>query len=156
MTARSTEPGRFRPSDPATQGEVIDAMYRMAGSPSILNEFGQALQGRDAAYEWVRSNGILPIGGSYSLGSPITRQDIALLFARLASVLRLRYPVVRPAPAFADEWQIEAVARTPVIDLYRAGIINGRTPGTYVPLGYMTRAEFAAVLNRFAEAIGGW
>jgi len=156
MTARSSEPGRFRPNDPVTQGEVIDAMYRMAGTPTVLNQNGQSLQGRDASYEWVRSNGIRPIGGYYNLNSPITRQDIALLFSQLVSALHLRYPTVREAPAFADEWQIEPTARTPVINLYRAGIINGRTASTFVPQGNMTRAEFAVTLYRFAEAIGGW
>ena len=153
MTARSSEPGRFRPNDPVTQGEVIDAMYRMAGSPSVINQYGQPLQGRDASYEWVLANGILPIGGYYYLDSPITRQDIALLFSRLVSVMRLRYPVVREAPAFADEWQIDPVARSAVTSLYRAGVINGRSAVTFVPLGNMTRAEFAAVLYRFSDAV---
>ncbi|MCL2151449.1 MAG: leucine-rich repeat protein [Oscillospiraceae bacterium] len=156
MTAKSAEPGRFRPADAVTQGEVIDAMYRMAGSPTVMNQHGQALQGRDASYEWARSISIAPIGGYYNLGSPITRQDIALMFAQLVSVLRLKYPVVRDTPAFADDWQIEPAARTPVINLYRAGIINGRSDSTFVPLGNMTRAEFAAVLHRFAVALGGW
>ena len=156
MTSRSDEPGKFRPSDPATQGEVIDAMYRMAGSPTVLNQYGQALQGRDASHEWALSNGILPISGYFNLGSPITRQDTALLLARMVSVLRLRYPVIREAPAFADEWQIEPAARSAVTSLYRAGIINGRSASTFVPLGNMTRAEFATLLRNFAEAMGGY
>ena len=156
MTARASEPRRFRPSDTVTQGEVIDALYRMAGSPTIMNQYGQALQGRDAAFEWVRSNGILPLGGFYELNSSITRQDIAVIFSRLVSVLRMRYPVVRAAISFADEWQIDPNARTAVNDIYRAGVMGGRTANTFVPLGYVTRAEYAAVLHRFAEAMGRW
>jgi len=156
MFARSSEPGRFRPSDPATQGEVIDAIYCMAGSPTILNANNQVLQGRDAALEWVRANAILPIGGYFNLNSAITRQDLTVLFGRLVSVLRLRYPVVRGAPAFADDWQIDQVARSHVIDMYRAGIINGRTASTFVPMGTLSRAEFATFLRQFAEAIGHW
>jgi len=68
----------------------------------------------------------------------------------------LRYPVVRGAPNFADEWQINNSARSHVIDMYRAGIINGRTSSTFVPLGNMTRAEFAVLLQRFSDAVGGW
>jgi len=156
MTSRASEPKKFRPSDFVTQGEVIDAMYRMAGSPSILNMYGQPLQGRDASLEWVRSNSILPLGGIYNLNSAITRQDIAVLFTRLVSVLRLRLPVVQNAPSFADDWQIDSNARASVINLFRAGVIGGRTVNTFVPLGNMTRAECAAVLQRFADALGNW
>jgi len=156
MSARAQEPRKFRPSDAVTQGEAIDALYRMAGSPSVLNQFGQPLQGRDASFEWVRQNGILPVSGNYNLDSGINRQDIALLFNRLVTVLRLSYPVVREAPNFADEWQIDPNARSSVISLYRAGIIGGRTATAFVPLGQMTRGEYAAMLHRFSEAIGRW
>ena len=154
MTARPSEPRRFRPSDTVTQGEVIDALYRMAGSPAVMNMYGQPLQGRDAAYEWVRSNGILPLGGSYNLNSSITRQDIAVIFSKLVTVLRMRYTVVRAAQSFADDWQIDANARGAVNDIYRAGIMSGRTANTFVPLGNVTRAEYAAILQRFSEAMG--
>ena len=154
MSSRPNEPRLFRPSDPVTQGEVIDALYRMAGNPTIMNQYGQALQGRDAAYAWVLANGILPLGGEYNLYSYITRQDIALIFARMVNVLRLRYPVVRSAPSFADDWQIDPNARAAVNDIYRAGIMSGRTTSTFVPLGNLTRAECAAILHRFSEAVG--
>jgi len=156
MTSSAAEPSLFRPSAAVTQGDVVDALYRMAGSPTVLNQHGQSLQGRDAAHEWVRASGILPIGGQYNLGSAITRQDIAVLFDRLVVVLRLRYPTIRGEPTFADEWLIDPGARRPVVSLFRAGILNGRTASTFVPLGNMTRAEFAAVLHRFADAVGNW
>jgi len=156
MSGRAMEPRQFRPSEAVTQGEAIDALYRMAGSPSVLNQHGQPLQGRDASFEWVRQNGILPIGGVYNLDHAITRQDVALLFNRLATVLRLTYPVVREAPNFADEWQIDPNARNAVVRLFRAGVIGGRTATSFVPLGQTTRAEYAATLHRFAEAVGRW
>ena len=156
MSGRAAEPRKFRPSEAVTQGEAIDAIYRMAGTPSVLNQHGQPLQGRDASFEWVRQNGILPVGGNFNLDSGITRQDIALLFNRLATVLRLTYPVVREAPSFADEWQIDPNARNAVVRLFRAGVIGGRTATSFVPLGQMTRAEYAAMLHRFSEAVGRW
>ena len=156
MSARSSEPGRFRPSDQVTQGEVIDAMYSMAGSPTITNVNNQTLQGRDASYEWTRANSIQPLGGFYNLNSPVSRQDLMVLFGRMVSVLRLRYPVVRQAPVFADEWQIDPLARSHVTDLYRAGIINGRSASTFDPNSVMSRAEFATFLRQFSVAMGYW
>ena len=156
MTASPSEPRQFRPSSPVTQGEVIDALYRMAGNPTVMSQYGYALQGRDAAYAWVLANSVLPIGGVYNFDSAITRQDIAVILSRLISIMGMRYTYIRSAITFADEWQIDVSARTPVSNLYRAGIINGRSEGTFVPLGNMTRAEYAAVLHRFATALGNW
>jgi len=156
MTSDASDPNRFRPSDQVTQSEVIIALYRMAGSPTILNQHGQALQGRDAALEWVRANGILPTNAHFNLNSAVTRQDVALLLARLVSHMRWSYYYTRSGPVWADEWQIEPIARSAVYDLYRAGVINGRTSNTFVPLGNSTRAEFATMLQRFTEAVGRW
>jgi len=156
MTAASFEPGWFRPNNPVTQGDVIDSLYRMVGSPTVMNMHNQVLQGRDASYEWVRANGILPIGGVYNLNSAITRQDMAVLFGRVATILRLTYPIVRVAPVFSDEWQTDLAARGYITSLYRAGIINGRTTSTFVPLGNMTRAEFATFMRLFAVTMGNW
>ena len=156
MTARNSDPGRFRPNENVTQGEVIDAMYMMAGLPTVISQSGQILRGRSAAYEWVLSNGILPVGGTYNLNSSISRQDIALLFRRMVEILNLHYPLIRNAPNFTDQTQIAPIARFAVIDLYKGGVINGRTTSTYVPLGYLTRAECATFMHRFAEAIQEW
>ncbi|MCL1828105.1 MAG: leucine-rich repeat protein [Oscillospiraceae bacterium] len=152
MGSSSFDSMSFRPSDPATQGEVIDALYMMAGSPSMISMYGYPLQGREASYAWVLSKSILPIGSQYNLTGAISRQDIALLLARFISIQNMRYNFVRNAPVFADEWNIDSLARGAVYDLYRAGVLNGRTPETFVPSGNITRAELAVILNRFWQA----
>jgi hypothetical protein len=153
MASSASDPLRFRPNDPVTQGDVIDALYRMVGSPTMLSMQGYPLQGSDASHQWARSKSILPLSGQYSLSNSISRQDIAYLLDQLARDQRLRYPTTRSAPAFADEWAIDANARPAVTSLYRAEIINGRTTETFAPLGHMTRAEFATVLHRFATVM---
>jgi hypothetical protein len=153
MTSTASDPLRFRPNDNVTQGDVIDALYRMVGSPTVLSMQGRPLQGRDAAHQWALSRGILPLNGQYNFGNSVSRQDIAYLLDQLASAQNMRYPVTRSASAFADEWSINVNARTAVTNLYRAEIINGRTTETFVPLGNMTRAEFATVLHRFSTVM---
>jgi len=153
MTSSTNDPLRFRPNDPVTQGDVVDALYRMAGSPTMLSMHGYPLQGRDASHQWALSKSILPLSGRYDLNGAVTRQDIAFLLDRLADVQNLRYRTTRSAPNFADEWSIHVSAREAVTNLYRSEIINGRTTETFVPLGNMTRAEFATVLHRFANAM---
>jgi hypothetical protein len=153
MSGRASSPRTFAPNSAVTQGEVVDALYYIAGRPSVLTSSGSVLQGRDAALSWALSSGITPIAGSYNMSSACARQDVVFLLYRLASWQNLRFPVVRPGIIFADESSVSAAARTAVSVLYTAGIISGRTHSTFVPLGNMTRAEFAAVLHRFALAV---
>jgi hypothetical protein len=153
MTGRASAPRTFAPNSPVTQGDVVDALYRVAGRPGVLSASGAVLQGRDAALQWALSNSIIPLGGVYDTGSAITRQDVALLVYRLAGWQGLSLPVLRSAPSFVDSSSIHNAARTAVNAVYRAEIMNGRSYDTFVPLGNMTRAEFAAVLHRFAAAV---
>lgn len=152
LTSGVADPISFRPNDPITQGDVVDALYRMAGSPNIMSTYGYPLQGRDASHRWVLNRSILPLDGPYSLDSTISRQNIAFLLSQFADVRRLHYRNTRSAIDFSDESLINPRALDAVTELYRAGIINGRTNDTFAPLGYMTRAEFAAVLHRFADS----
>ena len=153
MTSSPSDPRLFRPNASATQGEVADAIYRMSGSPSVRSSQGRTLYGREAALEWALQNSITPVGGSYSVDSPITRQDLVQIISRLVSANQMTYPVVRGAPSFTDEWSIAASLRGAVTSLYRAGIIDGRTATTFVPQGNVTRAELAAILTRFTNAM---
>ena len=153
MTGRASQPNQFAPHSPVTQGEVVDALYYIAGRPSVINASGAVLQGRDASLQWALSAGIAPLGGAYNLNSAVARQDVALLLSRLAGWRNLSFPVVRDSIAFADENSINTGARSAVTALYRAGIMSGRASNMFAPLGNMTRAEFAAVLHRFALTV---
>ena len=150
MTANATDPRLFRPHASATQGETVEALYRMSGRPGVIADDGTSLRGREAALEWARQNSIVPVGGTILDDSFATRQDIAHMLSRLVGANYMSYPVTRAAPNFADEWSIDPAVRSAVTNLYRAGILDGRANNTFVPQGYMTRAELAVVLYRFS------
>ena len=152
-TASATGQLNIRPYDYVTQGDIIDALYRIAGSPSMVSKQGLPLTGSDAAFTWVLSRGILPSNGLYEQGSYATRQDVAILMSRLADALRLSLPAIRGSHYFRDESSIDPRARRAVSELYMAGVFNGRTADTFDPYGYMTRSQFATVIQRFAEAV---
>ena len=153
MASNSANPRLFRPNASVTQEETIDAIYRLCGRPGIVASDGKSLSGRNAALEWARQNSIVPIGGIINAESFISRQDLAHLINRMVSANGLRYPLVRAAPNFTDEWSIDPAVRGAVISLYRAGIIDGRANNTFVPQGYMTRAELAVMLYRFTNTM---
>ena len=153
MTASSSNPRQFRPNASVTQGDVVDALYRMSGRPSMISPQGGILSGRQAAIEWALQNGLTPSGGQISADSSITRQDIVRIISRLVSLNSITLRVIRSAPNFSDEWAISSSLRSNVTALYRAGIIEGRAGNTFVPQGSMTRGEFAAVLFGFTNAV---
>jgi hypothetical protein len=143
----------FRPSAMVTQGEFIEAIYRMVGRPSVWGQNSQTPPDSTASIEWALSAGVLPSDGFISADSAISRQDAALMLLRLSQVMRMTYQFIRGTPVFTDEWQISAAARPAVFNAYRAGLMSGRTTNTFVPLGNMTRAECAVILHRYSEMV---
>ncbi|MDR0380537.1 MAG: S-layer homology domain-containing protein, partial [Oscillospiraceae bacterium] len=57
------------------------------------------------------------------------------------------------ARAFADGDGIGDYAKEAVAKLVTQGIISGKPNNRFDPRGHATRAEFAAVLHRFTEAV---
>jgi len=152
-TAAVADSLRVRPNEFVTQGDAVEALHRIAGSPTVVSMQGRPLFGRDAAYTWAASNGIMPVSGEYNLDGYMTRQDVAFILSRLADAQRLRLRSIRGAYSFTDSWSIDDRARMAVNELYMAGVLNGRTSGAFDPWSYMTRAEMATVLQRFGEAV---
>ena len=54
---------------------------------------------------------------------------------------------------FTDDAAIDSYAKAAVQELYSAGIISGYTDGSFRPIGQATRAEAAAMMHRFLEAM---
>jgi hypothetical protein len=82
----------------------------------------------------------------------ITRQELAAVLLRFARHNELALLGVREYTAFADDTNISDYAREAVETLYKAGIISGKTGNVFDPKGTATRAEAAAILNRFPES----
>ncbi len=90
-------------------------------------------------------------GGLYMPGSNITREQMAVMLYRYAS----GYAGLSPAAAgdlgrFPDAADSSDWAKDALVWAVGAGIIGGRTNGTLDPCGTATRAEVAAMLERFS------
>jgi len=139
-----TSPTAFSPQANLTQGQAVLVLFRMNG--------GSMSASADTAAAWAVSNNILPVAGRFTLNEPITRQDFALLLSRYADRRSISLYESRPADAFSDQTGIAMAARAAVTRLNRARIINGRPGNLFDPNGRLTRAEFAAMLQRFIWA----
>jgi hypothetical protein len=87
---------------------------------------------------------------TFSPDKPITREEICVSLTRYCSYYGLELPVVRDAASFTDSASItnpEAVQA-----LQRAGIIEGRSDGSFDPAASVKRCEVAALFQRYGSA----
>ena len=89
---------------------------------------------------------------SHSL-SIISRQDLAVILTRYAESTGTALPELREYQGFNDSGEIGGYATEAVAALFKAEIINGKPGNLFDPAGQATRAETAAMLHRFLEAI---
>ena len=149
----------FSPSSPMTRGMVVTVLWRLAGSPSTTSStaFSDVPSGAwySDAVAWAVELGIVNgIGdGLFSPGGNISRQDLAVTLMRYAEQFEVDLPQTRSTVDFTDANEISGYAVDAVTTLYAAGIINGTNSGAFDPKGQATRAEVAAMLHRFCEAI---
>ncbi|WP_169084225.1 S-layer homology domain-containing protein [Paenibacillus sp. PL91] len=90
-------------------------------------------------------------GGSFGVNDPITRQDMAVIIARLADVLDLELGDAEQAAAFTDEADTSRYAAEAVAAIQKAGLINGLGDGRFGPKEISTRAQAAVIIYRLFE-----
>ena len=147
ITGTGTNPMQMSPNMPTTQNMVLTILYRMAGSP---DETGEGEWYADAA-KWAAENGIADAGGP---DAPIERQDLAVILMRFAELMGLEFNEPNEYPGFGDSDEFKGDEEQKAIELlYKAGVINGKPGGVFDPQGEATRAELAAMLMRFLEAV---
>jgi hypothetical protein len=145
---------------------LVTILYRHAGesnAASLPNPFGD-LSGSEYyadPVKWAAEHGIVEGlgGGLFAPDSSISRQDLAVILARYLEYLGIDIIVTEEYVDFADEAEISDYARNAVQLLNKLGIINGKGANAdgqalIDPSGEATRAEAAAMLHRFIEALG--
>lgn len=84
--------------------------------------------------------------GLFLVGADITRQDAAVIAARVMEICGINADSVREYAGFNDEAAISDYAAEAVIKLFRGGKISGTDAGGFEPLRPCTRAEAAAII----------
>jgi hypothetical protein len=156
-----TAANEFSPSVTTTRAMVVAVIYRIAGSPSVANlpnPFNDVPA--DAWYHdaivWAVANDIAfgLNNGSFGPNQPIPREGLAFLFNNYANFARLNLTLRRDAPNFNDAASFSPNMSEAISRLYRAGIVSGRDGGVFDPQAHTTRAELAAILQRFLVSAG--
>ena len=150
---RAARVNGFRRSSPATRPSISSKRHPYSLRSYTAGSFGDVTAGQYyAAYaEWAKENGIVNGvgGGNFAPGAEITRQDLAVLLSRYAEFAGEQFPVTLQYATFADDDLIADYARIAVERLYCGGIVSGKPDNAFDPRGNATRAEVAAMLQRF-------
>jgi hypothetical protein len=150
----------FSPNTPMTRGMLVTVLGRLYGvdvNAYTSSGFDDVKPGEYyASYvEWAKQSGIVSgIGGNkFSPDAEITRQDLAVVITRYADFAKKQFPVTLQYAVFADEADIAEYAKNAVQTLYCGSIVSGKANNLFDPKGSATRAEVAAILSRFIEAV---
>lgn len=152
-----TGPTSFSPQGTTTRGMIVTILYRMSGSPGVTSypEFSDVP--RDAYYAepivWANWHKIATgyDDGSFGANDPVTRQQMAAILYRYADHRNYNVTERGDLDQFSDKNAISIYALQPLSWASAVGLINGKGGGILDPGGHATRAEVAAILQRFCE-----
>ena len=149
----------FSPNTAATRAMLVTVLYRTEGEPPVSGEKSFADVPADAYYAnavlWAKQNGIVN-GVSESEFAPdntVTREQIAAILYRFAQYKGYDVSVGENTNilSYTDAESISEYAVPAVMYAVGAGLMKGRTESTINPSENATRAEIAAILQRFLE-----
>ena len=154
---KGTSDNKFSPNDTMTRAMLVTVLYRLEGEPAITesNSFSDVPSGQwyTNAIIWANANNIVNgyTNGKFGLNDIATREQIVTILYRYAQYKGLDVSASADLSKYTDmkdisDWALQAMKWAVAV-----GIIEGRTPTTTVPNGYATRAEVAAIFQRYIE-----
>lgn len=103
---------------------------------------------------WAAENGILKGvgGGLFEPDRPVRRQEMAAMLCRFAEFLKLPISLsTDTALRYTDTSGIASWAQDAALYCQETGLITGRSGGRFAPAETATRAEVAAIIERFVK-----
>lgn len=155
-----TSENHFSPDVDLTRAMLVTVLYRAEGEPEITNDksFVDVENGSyyEKAVAWAKANGIVN-GTSATTFEPnvsITREQIAAIMHRYADFKGHDVSVGENTNilSYDDVHHVSEYAIGAMQYAVGSGLIKGKTESTLNPLDNATRAEAAAILERFIKA----
>lgn len=148
-----TSPTTMEPNATLIRAQLAQILYNIEDKPTVTGEMVfEDVPASEWFYNpvlWANQNEIIN-GTSSTTFEPleaITRQDLALMLYRYAG----KPEVTGDLDGFTDGDQVGDWAEEAMAWAVAEGIVQGDTPTTLNPTGTATRAEAAAMLQRFLE-----
>ena len=148
----------FEPNTTTTRGMIVSMLHRLEGSPAVGSaDFSDVASGDWYAdpVAWAASEGIVGGYGDGTFGpnDPITREQMASILYRYADYKGLDVSARASLDAFSDADSVSPWASDVMSWSVSEGIISGMTEDTLAPQGTATRAQVAAMFQRFLENV---
>ena len=148
-----TSPTTMEPNATLTRAQLAQILYNLEGKPAVTGDlpFEDVPEGQwyYAAILWANQEGVVDgmSPDTFAPNEDISRQDLALMLYRYAG----EPTVTGDLDGFKDAGQVGDWAEEAITWAVEEGIIDGMTPTTLEPTGTATRAQAAAMLQRFLE-----
>ena len=152
----------FAPHAATSRSMIVTILYRLEGEPVVDYAMGFTDVAGDAYYaeavRWAASEGIVGGygGGLFGADDAVTREQLAAILYRYAVYKGYDVSIGEDTNilSYADFADLSEYAIPAMQWACGAGIVNGTSESTLTPQGEATRAQVAAMLMRFCEAIG--
>lgn len=157
----------FAPDSSMTRGMFVTVLGRFAGiDPSQYTDLALYTDVPSGTYyapyiTWATRYGIAngTAAGVFSPDAPVTREQMATLMVRFASIYAMDISPIadEPVDAFIDFDTVGSYAQSAVETMRQTGLLNGmrQDDGTYrfMPLENATRAQCATIFRRVYSAL---
>lgn len=144
----------FEPNTTTTRGMIVSILHRLEGNPVVTEEAFSDVSADDwygKAVAWASSEGI--VGGygdgTFQPNKAITREEMASILYRYAQYKDQDVSARVDLTKYTDADQVGAWAEEVMQWANAEGLINGMTEDTLVPQGNATRAQVAAMFQRY-------
>ena len=137
----------FSPDSSMTRAQLVEALYRLAGSPDVsgMKEPFLDVNSRTASYDaivWAYNEGIvtgIAFGLLFTPNCTVTRAQLSAMLYRWAGS-----PQVSGSLSYIDRYVVPSYATNAVIWASTNGIVAPTSSRTFSPLRAATRAEVAS------------
>lgn len=149
----------FNPTGTTTRAMIVTILWRLEGEPvaNYAMSFKDVPSGEwyTEAVRWAQSTGVVAGYSAEAFGptDPITREQMATILYRYAEYHGINVANTNALNGYSDKAQVSSWALDAMKWANGAGLVQGRTVTTLVPGASITRAEAAAMIQRYCEKV---
>ena len=152
----------FAPNNKITRGMIVTILHRMVGSPEVsgITKFSDVQDSSKYYYKavkWATDNKIVKgyNNGKFGPTDNIIRQDLAVILKNFAEYQHKNTSKSDDLSGFSDKSKVSNYALPAMKWAVGAGVITGNAKTkTIDPKGNATRAEVAAMLQKYCTKVG--
>ena len=149
-----TAANTFSPNKTMTRGMLVTVMHRLAGKPEVGSSHFKDVNTNayySDAVAWASQNNIVHGVDSshFAPDQPITREQLVQMLFNYAKANKLNINASQSLVAFTDGKKISTWAVDAMKWSVSNQLLSGKGNGMLDPKGAVSRAEVAAIINRF-------